>query len=110
MFQYVQDSKIEASIPIFLTNKFSPQLREFGTYKLSRFGVEKNRDEFKIIEHPYKLNFMYGTNVERIEGVVIDTYGFQLVDFVTILEKKIEKETCVGNYYSSILTYTVFTC
>ncbi|KAF5805727.1 putative nucleic acid-binding protein [Helianthus annuus] len=79
-------AKIQGGIKSHLIPVFDGQLQEDAVVILSKFGVGENKDLYKVVVHPYKINFYRCTIVTRVrdwQGVV---YGFNFRAYEDILQ------------------------
>lgn len=64
---------------------FKDQIEEGSTYVLEKFMVAQNDPTFKTIAQKYKLNFMGGTNVFKVNATEIPERLFKFFLFLDIL-------------------------
>ncbi|KAJ9551434.1 hypothetical protein OSB04_015479 [Centaurea solstitialis] len=87
--------KIQGTIKAKLIHNFERFLAEGSIVVLSNFGVAENSGNYRIINHPCKLNFYHTTTVKKIEVFDGPVYGFGFVKFHDINNKKIGDEFAI---------------
>ncbi|KAJ9554099.1 hypothetical protein OSB04_018144 [Centaurea solstitialis] len=90
-----KDKKIQGTIKAKLIHNFERFLAEGSIVVLSNFGVAENSGNYRIINHPCKLNFYHTTTVKKIEVFDGPVYGFGFVKFHDINNKKIGDEFAI---------------
>ncbi|XP_035835845.1 uncharacterized protein LOC110906559 [Helianthus annuus] len=80
------DEKIQACIKSHLIPVFDGQLQEDAVVILSKFGVGENKDLYKVVVQPYKINFYRCTTVTRVRGWQGVEYGFNFRAYEDILQ------------------------
>ncbi|KAJ9550919.1 hypothetical protein OSB04_014964 [Centaurea solstitialis] len=87
--------KIQGTIKAKLIHNFERFLAEGSIVVLSNFGVAENSGNYRIINHPCKLNFYHTTTVKKIEVFDGPVYRFGFVKFHDINNKKIGDEFAI---------------
>ncbi|XP_021974712.1 uncharacterized protein LOC110869801 [Helianthus annuus] len=78
--------KIQAGIKSHLIPVFDGQLQEDAVVILSKFGVGKNKDLYKVVVQPYKINFYRCTTVTPVRDSQGVEYGFNFRAYEDILQ------------------------
>ncbi|KAF7814841.1 replication protein A 70 kDa DNA-binding subunit A-like [Senna tora] len=73
-----ENNKISGFFKSIFLNKFKPILKEGAVYVISQYSVGKNKGNFRVTSHEYKVIFQFTTRVipAREDGR-IHTYGFE---------------------------------
>ncbi|XP_035832819.1 uncharacterized protein LOC118481715 [Helianthus annuus] len=79
-------AKIQAGIKSHLIPVFDGQLQEDAVVILSKFGVGENKDLYKLVVQPYKINFYRRTTVTRVRYWQGVEYGFNFRAYEDILQ------------------------
>lgn len=91
-----QCGQIHATIRKHLLPGFKDELEEGSTYVIEKFMVAQNDPTFKTTNHKYKLNFMGGTNVFKVNATEIPLRSFNFVTFLEILASH-KEDRLLGN-------------
>ncbi|KAJ0936765.1 putative nucleic acid-binding protein [Helianthus annuus] len=78
--------KIQGGIKSHLIPVFDGQLQEDAVVILSKFGVGENKDLYKVVVQPYKINFYRCTTVTRVRDWQGVEYGFNFRAYEDILQ------------------------
>jgi hypothetical protein len=73
--------------------------RKGSTYVLERFMVAQNDPTFKTIAQKYKLDFMGGTNVFKVNATEIPKRLFKFVLFLDILATH-KEDRLLGKFFA----------
>ncbi|KAJ0656995.1 putative nucleic acid-binding protein [Helianthus annuus] len=79
-------AKIQGGIKSLLIPVFDGQLQEDAVVILSKFGVGENKDLYKVVVQPYKINFYRCTTVTRVRDCQGVEYGFNFRAYEDILQ------------------------
>ncbi|XP_021979563.2 uncharacterized protein LOC110875668 [Helianthus annuus] len=79
-------AKIQGGIKSHLIPVFDGQLQEDAVVILSKFGVGENKDLYKVVVQPYKINFYRCTTVTRVRDWQGVEYGFNFRAYENILQ------------------------
>ncbi|KAJ0846149.1 putative nucleic acid-binding protein [Helianthus annuus] len=86
IFIYEKGAKIQGGIKSHLIPVFDGQLQEDAVVILSKFGVGENKDLYKVVVQPYKINFYRCTIVTRVRDWQGVEYGFNFRAYEDILQ------------------------
>ncbi|KAJ0428279.1 putative nucleic acid-binding protein [Helianthus annuus] len=76
---------IQVGIKSHLMPVFDGQLQEDAVMILSKFGVGENKDLYKVVVQPYKINFYRCTTVTPVRDWQGVEYGFNFRAYEDIL-------------------------
>ncbi|XP_035838002.1 uncharacterized protein LOC110895531 [Helianthus annuus] len=79
-------AKIQAGIKSHLIPVFDGQLQEDAVVILLKFGVGENKDLYKVVVQPYKINFYRCTTVTPVRDWQGVEYGFNFRSYEDILQ------------------------
>ncbi|XP_022041009.1 uncharacterized protein LOC110943575 [Helianthus annuus] len=86
IFIHEKGVKIQAGIKSHLIHIFDGQLQEDVVVILSKFGVGENKDLYKVVVQPYKINFYRCTTVTPVRDWQGVKYGFNFRAYEDILQ------------------------
>ena len=96
VFCYLKRNKISATIfGKSLAGKYMNKLKEEKCYIIQNFIVKHNSNKFKVVDHPYKINFHSNTSVYPCEAF-IPLRSFNFVSFKDILAGKVSETILIG--------------
>ncbi|PNY08630.1 replication factor A protein [Trifolium pratense] len=78
-------AKIHATIKKTLIYKFKHDIIEGKIYSFENLGVASNTGAYRTTHHPYKLNFQFGSLVQRLSNCDISKSPFTFVPIGDIL-------------------------
>ncbi|CAJ2664860.1 unnamed protein product [Trifolium pratense] len=78
-------AKIHATIKKTLIYKFKHEIIEGKVYSFENLGVASNTGAYRTTHHPYKLNFQFGSLVQRLSNCDILKSPFTFVPIADIL-------------------------
>ncbi|PNX92168.1 replication factor A protein [Trifolium pratense] len=78
-------AKIHATIKKTLIYKFKHDLIEGKVYSFENLGVASNNGGYRTTHHPYKLNFQFGSFVQRLSNCDIVKSPFTFVPIAEIV-------------------------
>ncbi|XP_021991424.1 replication protein A 70 kDa DNA-binding subunit A-like [Helianthus annuus] len=90
-------AKIQAGIKSYLIPVFDGQLQEDVVVILSKFGVGENKDLYKVVVQPYKINFYRCTTVTHARDWQGVEYGFNFRAYEDILQGEALNALSVGS-------------
>jgi hypothetical protein len=90
---------VHATIRKNLLPIFKDQIEKGSTYVLERFMVAQNDPTFKTIAQKYKLDFMGGTNVFKVNATEIPKRLFKFVLFLDILATH-KEDRLLGKFFA----------
>ncbi|XP_022032870.1 uncharacterized protein LOC110933982 [Helianthus annuus] len=79
-------AKNQEGIKTHLIHVFDGQLQEDAVVILSKFGVGENKDLYKVVVQPYKINFYRCTTVTPVRDWQGVEYGFNFRAYEDILQ------------------------
>ncbi|MCH79892.1 replication protein A 70 kDa dna-binding subunit [Trifolium medium] len=74
-----EGGKIHATIKKTLIYKFKDDLIEGKVYSFENLGVSINGGSYRTTHHPYKLNFQFGSLVQRLTNYKVEASPFNFV-------------------------------
>jgi replication factor A1 len=77
--------RIHATVKKTLIYKFKDQILEGKIYALQNVGVSNNGGAYRTTRHPYKMNFLFNTFVQRISNFDISKSPFHFVPISEIV-------------------------
>ncbi|XP_021994021.2 uncharacterized protein LOC110890700 [Helianthus annuus] len=92
-------AKIQGGIKSHLIPVFDGQLQEDAVVILSKFGVGENKDLYKVVVQPYKINFYRCTTVTRVRDWQGVEYGFNFRAYEDILQGEVLNALSVSSVY-----------
>ena len=95
----LQGAKIHGGIKSHLIPVFDGQLQEDAVVILSKFGVGENKDLYKVVVQPYKINFYRCTTVTPVRDWQGVEYGFNFRAYEDILQGEALNALSVGSVY-----------
>ncbi|XP_022024784.1 uncharacterized protein LOC110925121 [Helianthus annuus] len=90
-------AKIQAGIKSHMIPVFDGQLQEDVVVILSKFGVGENKDLYKVVVQPYKINFYRCTTVTPVRDWQGVEYGFNFRAYEDILQGEALNALSVGS-------------
>ncbi|XP_021984821.2 uncharacterized protein LOC110880646 [Helianthus annuus] len=90
-------AKIHAGIKTRLIPVFDGQLQEDAVVILSKFGVGENKDLYKVVVQPYKINFYRCITVTPMRDWQGVEYGFNFRAYEDILQGEALNALSVGS-------------
>jgi replication factor A1 len=93
--------KIHATIKKTLIYKFKNDLIEGKVYCFENMGVATNSGAYRSTRHPYKLNFQYGSLVQRLSNFEILKSPYNFVPISEIVGGSYDCDYLVGEFDSA---------
>jgi replication factor A1 len=93
--------KIHATIKKTLIYKFKNDLIEGKVYCFENMGVATNSGAYRSNRHPYKLNFQYGSLVQRLSNFEILKSPYNFVPISEIVGGSYDCDYLVGEFDSA---------
>lgn len=81
-----QGKKIEAIVRKSLIKHFSSQIVEGELRTITNFDVGQNSGDYRLTDHPYKINFLFSTSVKGCDDLKIPLYGFIFVLLIIFIK------------------------
>ncbi|MFS7948332.1 putative U box domain, armadillo-like helical, Zinc finger, RING/FYVE/PHD-type [Helianthus anomalus] len=79
-------AKIQGGIKSHMIPVFDGQLQKDTVVILSKFGIGENKDLYKVVVQPYKINFYRCTTITRVRDWQSVEYGFNFRAYEDILQ------------------------
>ncbi|XP_045800254.1 replication factor A protein 1-like [Trifolium pratense] len=93
-------AKIHATIKKTLIYKFKHELIEGKVYSFENLGVAANTGAYRTTHHPYKLNFQFGSLVQRLSNCDILKSPFTFVPIADILGGCYDTDFLLSQFHS----------
>ena len=71
---------------------------EGKSYSLSNFKIYKNKSDYKVSEHEYKIYFAKYTSLRVCNDLVVPPYEIKIMSFNKILEKECDPSLLIDNF------------
>ncbi|XP_057418499.1 uncharacterized protein LOC130712695 [Lotus japonicus] len=82
--------KIHATVRKTLIYRFQSSLTEGKVYQISYFGVGESGRDFRLTEHPFKINFDIQTSVRLLPNKAINITTYSFVPLADIMYKDLD--------------------